>query len=118
MDKIQSDLISRHKLETEFFQGHIKHTRYVEKAKNKDGKVKEEWSDCGDLGSGGFGAVCMQIQRATGNYRAVKMIHKGQASALDCSREVLVMAKLAKVCVPTLKGIGPNLLPLRRLVLV
>ena len=113
MDKIQSDLISRYKLETEFFQGHIKHTRYVAKVKNKDEKVKEEWSDCGELGSGGFGVVYKQIQRATGNYRAVKTIQKKQASTLDASREILVMAKLAKVCVLILKGICLSLLLLQ-----
>jgi len=110
MDKTQSELISRDKLETEFLQGCIKHTRYVEKEKNKDAKVKEEWSDCGQLGSGGFGVVYKQIQRATGNYRAVKTIHKKQAYTLDSSREVLVMGKLAKVRVLTLEGICPNLM--------
>ncbi|PUU73757.1 hypothetical protein B9Z19DRAFT_1134531 [Tuber borchii] len=96
MDNTQSNLISSYKLESEFLQNRVKHTRYKEKAKNKDGKVKEEWNDCGELGSGGFGVVYKQIQRATGNYRAVKTIHKRQASMLDSSMEVLVIAMLAK----------------------
>lgn len=112
MDKGKSDWISRYKLETEFLQGSVRHTGCVGGAKDKGGKVKEEWGDCGELGSGGFGVVYRQIQKATGNYRAVKAIPKRQVSTLDCAREVLVMAKLAKVCVLTLKRIFPSLLPL------
>jgi len=99
MDKDQSDFVLRYKLETEFFQDHLTHTRYVEKGGNKNEKVKESWSNCEELGWGGFGVVHKQIERATGRYRAVKMINKRRASTLDCSRELLVMAKLSKVCV-------------------
>ncbi|PUU79028.1 kinase-like domain-containing protein [Tuber borchii] len=95
MDKTQSDLVEGYKLETEFFQDHVRHTRYVEKAENRNRKVKEDWSNCGELGRGGFGVVYRQIQKATGRYRAVKAIDRRQASRLDCSRELLVMAKLA-----------------------
>jgi len=102
MDKSQSDLVKGYKLQTEFFQDHVRHTRYVGKAENRNRKVKEDWSNCGELGRGGFGVVYKQIQKATGNYRAVKTIDKSLASTLDCSRELLVMAKLAKVCVLTL----------------
>lgn len=109
MDKTQSDLISRYKLETEFLQGGVRHTRYVEKAKDRYEKVTEEWSNCGELGEGGFGVVYLQIRRATGHYRAVKTISKRPAE-LDCYRELLVMAKLAKVCVLTLEEICPSLL--------
>ena len=112
MDRGKSDLISRYKLETEFLRGGVRHTGCVGGAKDKGGKVKEEWGDCGELGSGGFGVVYKQIQRATGNHRAVKAIPKRQVSTLDCAREVLVMAKLAKVRILTLKGISPRLLRL------
>ena len=65
--------------------------------------MKEDWSNCGELGKGGFGVVHKQIQKATGRYRAVKMIDKRPPLRLDYSRESLVMAILAKVCVFTLE---------------
>jgi len=108
VDETQSDLISRHKLETEFLQGSVRHTRPAEKAENRNEKIQEDWRNCGELGAGGFGSVHKEIQDATGHYRAVKTIKKRQANRLDYSRELLVMAKLAKVCV-----LSPNLLPLR-----
>ena len=104
MDEAQSDLIVWYKLETEFFQDHVGHTRYVGKAKNRDVKVKEDWSDCGELGKGGFGIVHKQIEKTTGLYRAVKTIDKRQSHKLDYSRELLVMAILAKVGVLTREG--------------
>ena len=33
MGKTQSDLVEWYKLDTEFFQDHVRHTRYMEKAK-------------------------------------------------------------------------------------
>ena len=107
MDEVQSDSTPPPRLETEFFQDYVKHTRYVENAKNRNEKVMEEWSNCGELGRGGFGVVYKQIQKATGHYRAVKTIDKRLAFPLDYSREHLVMAKLAKVCVLTLEEIAP-----------
>ena len=98
MDKAQSDLVVWYKLETEFFQHHVRHTKYVGKAKNRDEKVEENWSDCGELGRGGFGVVYKQIEKTTGHYRALKMIDKRPPLRLDYSRELLVMAILAKVC--------------------
>jgi len=113
MDKTQSDLVRGYKLETKFFHDHVRHTRYVEKAENRNRKVKEDWSNCGELGRGGFGVVYKQIEKATGRYRAVKAIDKRGPLRLDYSRELLMMAKLAKVCVLTLEGIFPSSLPLR-----
>ncbi|PUU79037.1 kinase-like domain-containing protein [Tuber borchii] len=92
MDKAQSDLVVWYKLETEFFQDHVTHTKYSRKAKNRNEKVKEDWSNCGELGRGGFGVVHKQIEKNTGRYRAIKTIDK----RLDYSRELLVMAILAK----------------------
>ncbi|PWW73100.1 kinase-like protein, partial [Tuber magnatum] len=91
-----SNLVIQYKLETEFFQDQIKHTKYVGKAENKDGEVKEGWRNCGELGKGGFGVVYKQIQEATGRYRAVKRITKRQPTEFDYSRELLVMAVLVK----------------------
>ena len=103
MSNVQSDLVEWYKLDTEFFQDHVRHTRYLGKAKNRNKKVKEEWSNCGELGKGGFGVVYKQTQKTTGRYRAVKTIDKKPPLRLDYSRELLVMAILAKVC-----GIAPR----------
>ena len=104
MDEAQSDLIVWYKLETEFFQDHLRHTKYVGKAKSRNEKVEEKWRNCGELGRGGFGVVDKQIQETTGHYRAVKTIDKRLYPKADYSRELLVMAILAKVCGPTPKG--------------
>ncbi|KAG0643272.1 kinase-like domain-containing protein [Tuber brumale] len=96
MDKLQSDLVVWYRLETEFFQDHVRHTRDPEKTKDRNKKVKEDWSNCGELGKGGFGVVNKQIQKTTGCYRAVKKIDKRLPHNLDYSRELLVMAILAK----------------------
>ena len=107
VDEAQSDPAAPPRLETRFFQDHVKHTKYVEKGKNRNETMKEEWSNCGELGRGGFGVVYKQIQKSTGHYRAVKTIDKRLAFPLDYSREHLVMAKLAKVCVLTVEEIAP-----------
>jgi len=108
MDKTHSDLIVWYRLKTEFFQDHIRHTRYVEKAKNRGEKVKEDWRNCGELGRGGFGVVNKQIEETTGHYRAVKTIDKRLHPKVHYSRELLVMAVLAKVCAITPEGIHPS----------
>ena len=118
MNKAQSDLVEWYKLETEFFQDHVTHTKYLGKAKNRNEKVKEDWGNCGELGRGGFGIVHKQIQKAAGHYRAVKTIDKRLPHKLDYSRELLVMAILAKVCAPTPEGIFPRLTPLGGCVVV
>ena len=105
MDETQSDLIEWYKLETEFFQDHIRHTKYIAKAKSRDAEVKEDWSNCGELGRGGFGIVYKQTKEATGRCRAVKTIDKRMHSKIHYSRELLVMAILAKVRVLTSEGI-------------
>ena len=69
MDKAQSDLIESYKLETEFFQGRARHTKYLGKAKNRNEKVKEDWGNCGELGRRGFGVVHKQIQKTVGIHR-------------------------------------------------
>ena len=118
MDKVQSDLAAWYKLETEFFQDYVRHTRYAERAKNRNEKIEENWSNCGELGRGGFGVVHKQIRKATGHYRAVKTIDKRLPAKLDYSREPLVMAILAKVCSFTPERFCPSLLPLRGILVV
>ena len=112
MDKVQSDLVMWYKLETEFFHDYVRHTRYAEGAKKRNEQVEEDWRNCGELGRGGFGVVHKQIRKDTGHYRAVKTINKKLHAKLDHSREVLVMAVLAKVCDLTTEGFCPSLLPL------
>ncbi|PUU79624.1 kinase-like domain-containing protein, partial [Tuber borchii] len=102
MDRAQSDLIEWYKLETEFFRDRVRHTKYLGKAKNRNEKVKEDWSNCGELGRGGFGVVHKQIEKTTGQYRAVKTIDRRLPNEVDYSRELLVMAILAKVRRPSL----------------
>ena len=112
MDNAQSDLIEWYKLETEFVQDHVRHTRYLGEAKNRNTKVKEDWKNCGELGKGGFGVVHKQVQETTGRYRAVKTIDKRPPLRLDYSRELLVMAILAKVGVLIPEVFFHGLLPL------
>ena len=108
----QTDLVEWYKLDTEFFQDSVRHTRYVGKAKNRNKEVKEGWSNCGELGKGGFGVVHKQTQKTTGRYRAVKTIDKRSPLGLDYSRELTVMAQLAKVCVLAPGKLCSSLLPL------
>ena len=75
MDTAQSDLVEWYKLETEFFQDHVRHTKYVEE-NNSYRKVTEDWRNCGELGAGSFGVVYKQVLGTTGRYRAVKTIDK------------------------------------------
>jgi len=106
----QSDLVEWCKLETEFFQDHVRHTRYVEKGGNRYKKVNEDWSNCGELGTGGFGVVNKQIRGTTAHYRAVKTIDKRRLpSGFDYYRELVIMAILAKVCVLDPAGFFPSL---------
>ena len=98
MAKGQSDLVMWYKLETKFFQDCVRHIRYAERAKNRNEKMEEDWKDCGELGRGGLGVVHKQIRKDTGHCRAVKTIDKRLSAKLDYSRELLVMAILAKIC--------------------
>jgi len=105
MKNLQSDLVEWYKLGKEFFQDHVRHMRCVAQSKSRNQKVEEDWTNCGELGRGGFGVVHKQIQETTGHYRAVKTIDKRLHSKIHYSSEVLVMAILAKVCVVTPEGI-------------
>ena len=109
MDSTQSDLVKWYELETEFFEDCVRHTKHAEKAKNRNEKIIENWKNCGEIGRGGSGVVCKQIQGTTGHCRAVKTIDKRWASMVDCSRELLVMAILGKVGVLILEAFRLNL---------
>jgi len=109
----QSDLVERYRLDTEFFQDYVRHTRYMGEGENGNEEIEEYWSNCGELGKGGFSVVYKQIQKTTGQYRAVKAIDKGPPLRPDHSTELLAMAKLANVCVLAPEEICSSLLPLR-----
>ena len=74
--------------------------------------MKEDWSNFKELGRGGFGVVHKQIEKTSAHYRAVKTIDKRLPHKLDYSRELLVMAILAKVCALAPEGIFPSSTPL------
>lgn len=111
MDKTQPELVEWHKLDTEFVQEHVIHTKHAEKGNRRNMKVKEDWINCEELGRGGSGVVHKQTQKTTGNYRAVKTIDKRLPLNLKYSRELLIMAKLKKVCVLTLEEFAPACYP-------
>jgi len=67
-----------------------------------DKEMREDWRNRGESGRGGFGVVYKQTQETTGHYRAVKTIDKRLHHKIHYSREPLVMAILAKVCVLTI----------------
>lgn len=59
------------------------------------------WSDQKILGSGQFGVVILQKAGGdVGELRAVKKIYTGLGK-IDFSREIVVMAKVAHVCIRT-----------------
>jgi len=113
MDTVQSDLVEWHKLGTEFFQDHVRHTICVEKERNRYVRKKENWCNCEELGARGLSVVYKQVRGTASRYRAVKTIGKRRLPLdLDYSRELLVMALLAKAFLLVPKGLCPSLLPL------
>ena len=118
MDNTQSNLVEWYKLETEFFPDRVRHTRYLGEVRNRNKKVKEDWSNCGELGSGGFGVAHKHIRKTTGRYRVVKTIDKRPPLRLDYSRELLVIAILAKVGALIPKAFFRGWLPLRDIFVV
>ena len=75
--------------------------------------MEEDWRNCEELGTGGFGVVYKQAQGTTGRYGAVMVIDRRRLPPnFDCSRELLVKTILAKVCIRVPKGICPGLLPI------
>jgi len=108
MNTAASDLVELYKLEIEFFQGHVRHTRMRGGYK----RVKEDWRNSEELGTGSFGIVYKQVEGALGSYRAIKAIDKRRLPLnFDYSRELLVMAILAKVCFPFPDGLYPVYCP-------
>ncbi|RPB00561.1 kinase-like protein, partial [Choiromyces venosus 120613-1] len=98
MNKDQPGLVELYRLETEFFPNHVRHTNHARGSSSRSERVMEDWSQGEVLGHGGFSVVHRELESRTGRCRAVKTIDKRRLpTLLDCSRELLVMAILAKV---------------------
>ena len=80
------------------------------KGKNRNKKVKEEWSKCEQHGKGGFGVFHRQIRNATSYYCALKAIAKSLPPKPGHSRELFAVAILTKGCGLTPEEICHSLL--------
>ena len=92
--------IGYHKLDTEFFTGHVRHTTcHSEAARSKRRvTVVKNWYRGREIGRGSFGTVFLE-KSENGEDRAVKDIAKNRNSkiVIDYRRELMAMARLAKV---------------------
>ena len=91
-------VIDHHKLETEFFTGHVRHTTFYSDASQGKRRVTvvEDWYRGRELGRGSFGTVFLE-KSEKGDCRAVKDIARYKGSRIDYRRELMAMAILAKV---------------------
>ena len=93
-------VIGYHKLDTEFFTGHVQHTMLRSDAAQGRRRVKvvKKWYRDRELGRGSFGTVFLE-RSERGEYRAVKEIARDRNSTvrIDYRRELMAMAILAKV---------------------
>ena len=90
-------VIDNHKLETEFFNGHVRHTTFSSDALGRRrAEAVETWYRGRELGRGSFGTVFLERSKR-GKYRAVKEIVKERNSPIiiDYRRELIAMAMLA-----------------------
>ena len=85
---------------------------YAEKVKNRRDRVKVEWSNCGELGWGGFVVVHRQIEKTSERYRGVNIDRRPLPPKFDYL-QLLATAMLAEVCVLTPDGNFASLLPLQ-----
>ena len=92
--------IGYHKLDTEFFRDHVRHTTFHSDASlgRRRVPVVENWYRARELGHGSSGTVFLE-RSGKGEYRAFKEIAKDKNSriAIDYKRELMAMAILAKV---------------------
>ena len=93
-------VIDHHKLETEFFNGHVRHTTFYSDASRGRRRVTvvKNWYRGRELGRGSFGTVFLERSKK-GECRAVKDIMKDKNTRIiiDYRRELMAMAILAKV---------------------
>ena len=92
--------IGYHRLDTEFFSGHVRHTTFHSDASRGRRRVTvvKDWYRDQELGRGSFGTVFLE-RSGKEEYRAVKDIAKNKNSrtVIDYRRELIAMARLAKV---------------------
>ena len=92
--------IGYHKLDTEFLSGHVRHTTFHSDTSRGKRRVEvvENWHRGRELGRGSFGTVFLE-RSEKGEHRAVKDIvkQKGSRFVIDYKRELMAMARLAKV---------------------
>ena len=92
--------IGYHKLDTEFFSGHVRHTTFHSDASRGKRRVAvvKDWYRDRELGRGSFGTVFLERSEG-GESRAVKDIAKNKNSriAIDYKRELMAMSRLEKV---------------------
>lgn len=91
-------VIDNHKLETEFFNGHVRHTIFHWDifSGRRGVEAVETWYRGRELVRGTFGTVFLE-RSERGEYRAVKEIVKERNSpiVIDYRRELIAMAILA-----------------------
>ena len=92
--------IGYHRLDTEFFSDHVRHTTFHSDAARGMRRVEvvKDWYREREIGRGSFGTVFLE-KSENGEYRAVKDIAKKRNSRIiiDYRRELKAMATLAKV---------------------
>ena len=87
-----------HKLDTKFFNDHVQHTAVHSDASRGMRRVTvvKNWSRVREVGRGSLGTVFLEKSKE-GKYRAVKEVAKDRRGIIDYRRELIAMAKLAKV---------------------
>ena len=92
--------IGYHKPDTEFFDGHVRHTTFHSDPSRRMRRVAvvTNWYRDGELGRGSFGTVFLE-KSGKGECRAVKDIakNKNRRIVIDYRRELMAMAILTKV---------------------
>ena len=93
-------VIGYHRLDTEFFNGYVRHTTFQSDPPRGRRRVKvvKKWYKTRELGRGSFGTVFLE-RSERGERRAVKEIAKDKNSrtAINYRRELAAMVVLAKV---------------------
>jgi serine/threonine protein kinase len=90
------DLVEHFRQEAVVTAEHTTHFEYInDRARGiRNKRVEKRWDRRSFLGSGGFGAVWLEIEQNNGAKRAVKIIKKN--TLLDYRREILALAKFSK----------------------
>lgn len=91
-------VIGYHRLDTTFYPDHVQHITYRSDAAQGRRRVRvvEKWYRDQKLGQGSFGTVFLESSEE-GGCRAVKEVSKRRDGAVDYRRELIAMAKLARV---------------------